>query len=116
MKIEFACKKLNLDDIIMCSLNLTKTEFRIFEYLVKNDEKWFNTNEISTGLDIGLSTAQKGVKKLCDGNVVQQSQKNIAGGGYFFVYRIMNKPKLRKIILGIVKKWVNNVELEINNW
>ena len=116
MKIEFACKNLNPDDIIMCSFNLTKTEFRIFEYLVKNGGKWFNTNEISLALDIGLSTAQKGVKKLCDGKIVRQSQKNIPGGGYFFVYRIINKPELRKIILTIIRKWVHNVESEINNW
>jgi len=114
--IDFACKKFELNEIIKCSLNLTKLEFHILEHLIKNDEKWFSTHDISNKLNIGLSTVQKALRKLYDKNVVQQYQKNISGGGYFFMYRITNKPKLRKTILGIVQNWTKKVEFEISLW
>ena len=40
-------QKREIDDL----LDLTKFEFEIFEYIVKNDEKWFTTSELSKRLN-----------------------------------------------------------------
>ncbi len=114
--IDFACKKFSLNEIIQCSLNLTRLEFRIFEFFIKNKKKWFSTYDISNKLYIGLSTAQKGVKKLSNKNVLWQRQKNIEGGGYFFIYCIKNKSKLRITILNTMQNWIKKTEKEVNNW
>jgi len=114
--IDFACKKFDLNEIIKCGLNLTKVEFRIFEFLIKNDGEWFSAYDISNKLGIGLSTAQKAVKKLNNKNVLWQNQRNLEGGGYFFIYRIKNKLKLRETILDIVHNWIKKVEKEISSW
>jgi len=114
--IDFACKKFDLTEIIKCSLNLTIFEFDLLEFLIKNDKKWLSAKDISKKLNVGLSTAQKGVKKLSEKNILLLNQKNISGGGYYFVYKIANKQRIRKNILAIVHNWVKNVELKINNW
>lgn len=114
--IDFACKKFNLNEIIKCSLNLTKLEYTLLEFLIKNDERWFSANDISKNLRMGLSTAQKGVKKLNGKNILLQRQENIPGGGYFFVYKIANKPELRRIILSVVENWTKNVVSKISRW
>ena len=67
-----------MNEIIKCSLNLTKTEFEIMKNLIINDEEFFITADLSEKLNIGLSTVQKAVKKLKDNDVVEQSQRNIA--------------------------------------
>ncbi len=114
--IDFACKKFDLGEIIRCSLSLTKLEFRIFEYLIRNNESWLSTRDISKKLAIGLSTAQKAMKKLNEKGMTDQRQQNIDGGGYLYVYHILDKPTLRKTILEIVQNWTRKVEIEINNW
>ena len=114
--IDFACKKFDLNDIIKCSLNLTKTEFEIMKYLIINDEEFFITTGLSEKLNIGLSTVQKAVKKMKENNIVEQSQKNIKEGGYYFTYKIKNKPELRRIIVKIVQNWSKKVESEIEKW
>jgi len=114
--IDFACKKFNLNEIIKCSLNLTKLEFTMLEFLIKKDNKWFSANDISKKLGIGLSTTQKGVKKLNEKNVLLQRQENIPGGGYYFVYKMTNKHKLKRNILIIVQNWTKKVESELNQW
>jgi len=49
--IDFACKKFDLKEVIRCSLNFTKTEFKILEYLMENSNKKFTTQEISKYLN-----------------------------------------------------------------
>lgn len=114
--IDFACKKFDLNEIIKCSLNLTKVEFSMFEFLIKNDDIWFSAVDIAKKLDIGLSTVQKGLKKLKLIRILSQNQRNISGGGYYFIYKIANKPELRRIILAIVHNWTDKVETSINKW
>lgn len=114
--IDFACKKFDMDEIIKCSLNLTKREFTVLEFLIKNDGKWFSASDISKKLNIGLSTAQKGVKKLNEKNVLLLSQKNIPRGGYYYIYKIANKSEIRGVILGIVRNWTKKTESEISRW
>jgi len=48
--IDFACKKFDLKEVIRCSLNFTKTEFKILEYLMENSNKKFTTQEISKNI------------------------------------------------------------------
>jgi len=114
--IDFACKKFDLNEIIKCSLDLTKFEFEIFKYLIRNDEEWFTTFELSKRLKVGLSTVQKTVKKLKQSNIVVQRQKNLGKGGYVFAYSIRNKTLLREIILNIIHNWTKKVEAEVKMW
>jgi len=37
--MEFACKNFNLEEVIRCGFNLTKADFLVFEFLMKNHTK-----------------------------------------------------------------------------
>jgi len=114
--IDFACKKFDLSEIIRCSLNLTKTEFKIIEYLIKNTQNEFATNEISKKLKISLSTTQKSIKKINEKGLIKRSQRNLKKGGYIFIYSIKKKLILKKKILEIIHNWITKVEKEIKKW
>ncbi len=114
--INFACKTFNLDEVIRCSLNLTKTEFNIIKYLIENGNKEFTTKKISKIFKIGLSTTQKAIKKINDKELIKQSQKNLEKGGYIFYYSIKNTSILKRQILEILHNWMNKVEKDLKKW
>jgi len=114
--IDFACKKFDLKEVIRCSLNLTKTEFKILEYLMENSNKKFTAREISKIFKIGLSTSQKAINGINEKDLVKRSQKNLGKGGYIFVYSIKQKLILKQKILEIINNWMRKVEKEIQKW
>jgi len=114
--IDFACKKLNLEEVIRCSLNLTKTEYKILDYLIKNHRDQFTTQEVSRIFKMGLSTTQKAIKKISDEGLIKKIQKNRSKGGYILIYSIKEKLILKEKILNIINNWVQKVEIGIKNW
>ncbi len=114
--IDFACKKFDLKEVIRCSLALTKTEFKIIEYLMKNPNKEFTTQEISQKFKIGLSTSQKAINEINKKELIKRTQKNLRKGGYIFVYSIKEKEILKKRILEIINNWMQKVEIKMKKW
>lgn len=114
--IDFACKKFNLNEVIMCSLSLTKTEFGILTFLLRNNGLWLSAGKISTNTGLGLSTVQKAVAKLSKAGVLIQSKKNLGGGGYLYLYKVKDKQIIREKILSIVRKWTQTVEDQMREW
>ena len=113
--IDFACKKFNLEEVIRCSLVLTKTEFKIIKYLMTIKKK-LNSQEISNKLNIGLSTSQRAIKRINDKGLIIKSQRNLKKGGYVFVYSIKEKAIFKEKTLEIIHNWVAKVEKEIKRW
>ena len=114
--IDFACKKFDLREVIRCSLNLTKTEFKITEYLMENSNKEFTALEIAQTFKIGLSTSQKAINEINKKELIKRSQKNLRKGGYIFVYSIKEKLILKQKILKIINDWAKKVGIEIQKW
>ena len=114
--IDFACKRLNLEDIIKCGLGLTRTEFEIMKYFLNNSSKEFITSDISKKLKLSLTTIQKAVKKLYEKRVIIRHQKNLKNGGYVYTYECNSKLEIRKSIKAIIKNWSNQVEDKIDKW
>jgi len=114
--IDFACKKFDLKEVIRCSLNLTKTEFKIMEYLIENLTKEVTARKIAQKLKIGISTSQKAINKLSKKELIKRNQKNLEKGGYIFVYSIKRKQILKQKILDIIHNWKEKVEIEIQRW
>lgn len=113
--IDFACKKFYVEDIVRCSFNLTKTEFKIFQFMVKNSAKKFSTNNIANSLNIDVSTVQRSMKKMHEKNIVRRSQINLEAG-YNFVYCICDKYEIKKSVKDIIKNWTNKFDKEIEKW
>ncbi|NCN86639.1 MarR family transcriptional regulator, partial [archaeon] len=38
--IDFACKKFDIEEVIKCSLALSKSDFRILKFLMQNDDSF----------------------------------------------------------------------------
>ena len=110
--IDFACKRFDLNEVIRCSLSLTKTEFKILKWLMerKRDQSSY---KISKSLRIGLSTSQKAIKNIYQKGLITRRQKNLEKGGYIFVYSVKDKDFLKKRVLEIIHNWVDKVEKEI---
>ncbi len=114
--VDFACKEFQIEAVIKCGLNLTKAELQVMKYLLGNDAGWFTTEQIAADLSLDLSTVQRSAKKLTEKKVLQKSQNNLEGEGYFFVYRIRNKREIRELIMEIIHSWVERVEKELVIW
>lgn len=111
--IDFACRRFDLNEIIKCSLGITKAEKVIMDFFISNSEE-FNSTEISERTRLQLSTVQKALKKLHEKNILLRSQKNLDNGGYVFVYRANSKQEIRQIIKDIIRGWSEKVEKEVD--
>lgn len=114
--IDFACKSFQLDDVIKCGLGLTKADFKLMDFMMKNDDEWYTTEHLAKDLGLNLSTIQRSVKKLSEKKIISRKQNNIDGGGYFFIYQIRSKPEIRIVITEIINNWSSTVKEAIEKW
>lgn len=110
--ITFACKKISLEEIVRCSFNLSRTEYKTFRFLLEK-EKEFDVNSLSKRMGLERTTVQKASKGLLKKGIAKRRQVNIKKGGYFFLYTVNSKAEIREKLLRIIKQWHNNVEKEI---
>ncbi|MGM5488797.1 MAG: helix-turn-helix domain-containing protein [Nanobdellota archaeon] len=113
--LDFACKKFDMQDVIRCSLGLTKAECRLLNYLLGEPEP-LTTAEIAKNLDIDRTTVQKSIKTLVDKNVVKRLQENLDKGGYIFRYVIHDKEVIRTRIKRTITAWYENVMAGLEKW
>lgn len=114
--MDFACKKIELEEVVRCSLNLSRADYKLMSFLMDCDCKEFNTKELSKRLKIDLTTAQRSVKSLYEKGIISRLQKNLYSGGYVFVYKIKNKHEIKTKILTIIQNWSKGVEEKIKKW
>lgn len=114
--IDFACKKFDIQEIVKCSLALSKSDFNILKFLLKDSSKKFGTEELAHKLKLDQSTIQRSVKKLYEKGLISRSQMNKEGGGYLFYYKIKNKAEINSLILGIIDNWTHAVKENIKKW
>ena len=111
--IDFACKKFSIDEIIKCTLGLTRSDLKLVKELLKSDAGWITSEEISRNVRLDLSTVQRSVKKLYEKNILQRKQNNLEKGGYIFIYSLQDKEKIKDLIMGIITDWVKGVDEEL---
>lgn len=113
--IDFACKRFELSEVIKCGLGLTKSDFRVMDFLMKN-KKIFKSNDIADRLKLDLSTVQRALKNLNERNIVVRGQVNLSNGGYSYTYSINDKQVIKKIMMNIIGNWTKKVEHELDAW
>ena len=112
--IDFACKQFDLRDVIKCSLGLSKSEYKIFQYIFAKKE-FLTTTDIAQNITLDQSTVQRGVKKLYEQKVLLRRQINLQGGGYSYAYAIVTDALLEERICTIVSTWVETVKHSLKN-
>jgi predicted transcriptional regulator len=111
--IDFACKEFKISEIIKCSFGLSKSDYNLFNYFLKNKDQWYRTNKLAKKLKLNLTTVQRSVKKLHEKKILERRQKNLDKGGYIYLYKIEKKNKIRSKILSIIHSWIRRVEEEL---
>ncbi len=110
--ITFACKKISLEDVVRCSFNLNKTEYRLFVFLF-GKEREFSVQAIARETRLERTTVQKALKGLLKKKLAERRQTNIKNGGYFFLYKVGGKTEIKEKLLNIIRQWQKSVEKEI---
>lgn len=114
--IDFACKKFDIEEVIRCSLGLTKTEFKILMFFLKHKNGSLTASFVSKKFKMGLSTAQKAIKRLREEKLIKRGQKNLAKGGYVFVYSVRDREEIKMKILDVLRRWMKKVEAGLKEW
>ncbi|MBD3397986.1 hypothetical protein GF412_02355 [Candidatus Micrarchaeota archaeon] len=113
--MEFACKRIDLDEVVKCSLGLTKAEYRVFrKYMALKKEITLAELSKKTGLD--RTTVQKASLKLVGKGLLFRSQRNRPRGGYEFLYSIADRSEIRSKVRGIVRSWWEAVDENLQYW
>ena len=112
--MEFACKQVDVKDVIACSLGLKKSEYKVFEVLLHSDS--ITLKSLSKKLDLDRTTLQKIFKTFVNNDLVERYQENLDSGGYIFVYKIKDKQVLKKRINAAIDKWHDAARQAIDNW
>ena len=112
--IDFACKKIDLEDIFRCSFSLKKTDFRIMMALI-NNSGLLGSVKLSALLGLDRTTIQKSLKFLLKKDLIKRQQQNLSSGGYTYLYSIKNKTQVKTHILDLLNRWHDLVNDEINN-
>jgi len=113
--ISFACKTINIVDIIRCAFDFTKTDYAIFEFLFSN-EGWFTSDDLAKKMKLDVSTIQRSMKKLVEKKVVLRRQENLEKGGFFFTYASCDRLLMKKRIIKIVDSWTEQVKDNLDRW
>jgi len=114
--IDFACKTFDINEIIKCSLGLTRAEKRLFDKLLANPKKEYTAGAVAKELQVDLTTVQRGLKKLTSKRLVSRGQHNFEGGGYQYTYKVASKAELKQVILKTIGLWTGKVEQELAVW
>lgn len=113
--ITFACQDIEFSDLLRCSFELNKTEYNVFMFLLKTDNRDSASN-LGKLMKLDRTTVQKALKKLAEKDLVLRFQSNLEKGGYMFSYQIKNRVEIKQRMKNVVEKWHNQVLLEINKW
>ena len=111
----FACKKIDLYDIMRCSFGLTKTEHKILLNLLKSESE-NSVKSISAELSLERSTVQKAIKTLIKKGLIERKQYNLDEGGFRFYYHSIPKQDIKQKLLKSVRDWHSSVERMIDKW
>lgn len=112
--INFACKKVSIEQIIRCGFSLNKTNYKILKYLLNVDEA--DIQSISKNIKKDRTTAQRGVKKLISSGLIIRRQVNIEEGGFLFYYKVKDKKEIKSKVYDNFCNWKDLVETELKNW
>ncbi len=112
--MDITCGKLDIEDVIACSLSLKKSEYKIFEVLLRSKDN-LTIQQISDKLKLDRTTIQKILKTLSEKGLTHRLQQNLENGGYIYNYSIKEKHAVKKHIKESLKQWYDNSIKQIDN-
>jgi len=114
--MSFACKAIRFEELLMCSFDLNKTDYFIYNFMLEQKGKNLTVNEIAEKAGKERTVIQKSMKRLFERNLVKRFQENLENGGYRFYYAPVEKREIKARLRDTVRKWAANVESAVNRW
>lgn len=111
----FELDEIKISEIVKTCFKLTKAEYDIFVFFLKNKEEEYFTEEVANFLKMNLSTIQRAVKKMCEQKLLTKRQSNLKGGGYLFIYKIKSQSVIKNILEDKLDFWIAKVQKELLN-
>ncbi len=111
--IRFACKRVEMRDVVMCSFGLGRTEYAVLHAVMGRPG---TVSQVASKLGLERTGVQKALKALVKKGLVARRKSNLPGGGYFFGYAPADVPSIRRLMKSTVRSWASAVESEINSW
>ena len=111
--ITFSCKNISEEELMRCSFNLNKTEYKLLVFMLRYN-KAIAVSQISKCMKLERTTIQKAIKNLLKKNLVTRVQKNLPRGGYVFLYWPNKKDEIKNKMKEITYKWYKSVEEAID--
>ncbi len=110
--VDWRCKKMDSKELIRCTFDLSKTELKIFLYLLKINSS-IPSVDIAKEIDLDRTTIQKSLKKLLEKGIVDRRQNNLDNGGYVFLYSVKQKNQLKDQMKEIINEWKDSAQLQL---
>ncbi|MFH0961565.1 MAG: MarR family transcriptional regulator [archaeon] len=113
--IHFACKRIEMEEIVRCSFALSKTEYKILSILMRSG-KGLGVSEIAARLSLDRTGIQKSVKGLVRKKLAERKKSDRASGGFSFLYSAKAPGEIRRRMKASANSWVSGVFREIDGW
>lgn len=113
--IDFACKRVPIEEIIKCSFALAKTDYATFKVLITNNKE-MSVQEIQEKVGKDRTTVQRSIKSLLEKNLILRRQINLESGGFMYYYNIRKKQEIKDQIYSNFESWEKKVLDELESW
>ncbi len=114
MMIDFACKKINVDDIIRCSFGLSKSELSLF-LLLQKKSSFLSAQQVADLIGKDITTSQRLLKRLYSVGVIDRRQHNLKKGGYTYIYMVYDRSIIKDKLKRAVTNWSSRALNAIDN-
>ncbi|MFP4116306.1 MAG: helix-turn-helix domain-containing protein [Candidatus Aenigmatarchaeota archaeon] len=111
--IDFACKTIEVEELIRCSFQLSKTDYRLLLRLLGSKG---SVKDLAEEMNLDRTTVNKSLTKLLDRKLVERRQYNISSGGYRYVYRAKDKEEIKKRVRDLIENWGSSAKEAIDDW
>ena len=115
VSINFACKRVPIEQIIKCSFALSKTDYLVFKILL-NSENELNIQKLQEKIGKDRTTIQRSIKNLLTQDLIFRRQINLDTGGFMYCYEMKKKDSIKQKILDHFDNYKIKVMEEINSW
>ena len=99
--MDFACKTIDLRDVLRCSFELTRADLAVFKALSEKKE-WATSATVEAKTELDRSTVQRSLKRLTDKQLCTRRQENHTEGGYTFHYQSITSTELAQKVLVVL--------------
>jgi predicted transcriptional regulator len=115
MKLNLSCIDISIGDLIQCSFGLSRQELNIFLNLL-NETGWVSISSIAKAAKRDRSVVQRALLSLNSKELVERDHKNLARGGYEYLYRAKDKKTVKKAILEKSRSFSLMIQNQIDQW